>query len=207
MFNIISDTNKKLALKLRKGGYSLSEISKMTGISKSTLSLHLRNVELPKVAKDMLQRKQFKSKLDSEAEWRSALDWSDGVIGNLSHRDWMIILAMIYWGEGTKKELNMINSDPAMIRVFVFCIRLLGVVEDDIQIGLRLFPNCNIEESKKFWSKTIGVMQSQINGIEFVTGSKKHKHIYGMCRVRVRKGGLYFKKIMSMISSVKNKLP
>lgn len=207
MFNVITSKNKRIAIKLRQSGHSLSEIRRETGISKSTLSLLVRGLQLSEYAKTVLHQKKFRSKLDSKKEWESSMDWSNALIGDLNKRDWMIILAMIYWGEGTKKELNMINSDPTMIKVFVFCIRLLGVKNKDIQVGLRLFPNCDVKVSKKFWSNIIGMKQSQITGIEFVAGSKRHKHIYGMCRIRVRQGGLYFKKIISMINFVKGKLP
>ena len=45
-------------------------------------------------------------------------------------------MSMLYWGEGTKRELNIINGDPGMMRVFISCLRSMGVNENDITIGL-----------------------------------------------------------------------
>lgn len=207
MFNKIDQKQKDKAVTLRYKGYSLTEIQKETNISRCTLSVLLRNLSLSKSAKEVLRLKNFKSQEDSKKEWNQADFWAKNIIGNLSKRDLMLILGMIYWGEGTKSELNMINSDPNMLKIFISCLRMLNINEQDLRIGLRLFPNCDVEESKKFWIQTLNISENQILGIEFVQGSKKHKHQYGMCRIRLKCGSLYFKKIMSIISHVKTMLP
>lgn len=204
MFNKIDQKQKDKAVTLRHKGYSLTEIQKETNISRCTLSVMLRNLSLSKSAKEILHRKNFKSQEDSKKEWNQADIWAKDIIGNLSKRDLMLILGMIYWGEGTKSELNMINSDPDILKIFISCLRMLNINECDLRMGLRLFPNCNIKESKKFWMQTLNIPENQVLRIEFVKGSKKHKHKYGMCRIRLKCGSLYFKKIMSIIRHVKN---
>lgn len=188
---------------MRKQGFSLNELARETKISRSTLSLLVRKVKLSDGAKKILNTKKFKSKEDSFREWSDSKIWAKKEIGKLSKRDLLIVLGMIYWGEGTKSELNIINSDPEMIRVFMYCLRKLKISEDDIQVGLRLFSSCDKKTSILFWSGILKISEDRIKSFEYVMGSKKHKHIFGMCRVRIRKGGLYFKKIMSIIEYVK----
>lgn len=207
MYNRIERNAKDRAVELRKQGYSLSEIKSMTGISKCTLSVFLREIKLSKQAKEILRRKNYKSQEDAKKEWYEADFWAKGLLGKLSKRDMLIILGMIYWGEGTKSELNIINSDPKMLSVFIKCLRILGINEADLRVGLRLFPNCDIEESKKYWLNLLKIPESQMLKLEFVQGSKKHKHLHGMCRIRLKHGNLYFKQIMSIINQVKIMLP
>ena len=115
----------------------------------------------------------------------------------------MLVLSCIYWGEGNKTELNLINSDPSMIKVVINCLKELGVKDDELKISLRLFENINKKEAISFWTDILNLPCNTIQKINIISGKKIGKLKYGMCRLRVKKGGKYFKLLMSMIDLIK----
>ncbi|MHB1316669.1 MAG: hypothetical protein ACYCZW_02310 [Minisyncoccota bacterium] len=100
----------------------------------------------------------------------------------------------------------MINGDPILIRVFITCLRELGVTNRELKISLRLFEEINVDDAIKFWLETLNLPKNSITKINIIRGNKKGKLKYGMCRVRVEKGGEYFKIIMSMVSLILSKI-
>ncbi len=193
-------------LALRQEGFSYSEIEKKFNISKSTLSLLLRDLKLNDSALSVLISKKFKSKEMAAKEWSDAREWAKSQIRTIDQRDKMIILAMLYWGEGTKRELNIINSDPALLQIFMSCIRSMGIDEDDITVSIRLHDRKRAKEALNFWMNALRVKKTAFMAFEFIYGKKEGKIPYGMCRIRIRRAALYFKRIMSMISEVKDLL-
>lgn len=199
-------TDKRIVDKiiaLRHKGYSYSEIKKKYNVSKSTLSGLLKDINLDQKALSILITKKYKSKAISLNEWKSARDWSRIQVSKIDQRDRVLILSMLYWGEGTKTELNIINGDPSLLKVFLTCLRSIGINEEDIVVALRIFDKNLKEQSITFWADTLDVRRDSITRFEFVEGKKTLKMPYGMCRVRLRKGSLYFKRIISMINNVK----
>jgi hypothetical protein len=93
-----------------------------------------------------------------------------------------------YWGEGTKKDFGVINSDPMLIQSIVLSLMELGICSERLSLSLRLHSDVSIEESKNYWSKITGLPDTAINRIEVIEGKKKGKLKYGMCRIRVKKG-------------------
>lgn len=115
------------ALKLRKEGYPYSYISRETGLSKSTLSYHLRDVAF-------IPNKETVSKIGSararalETKARqkknSILDAKEVAhrdIGHLTKRDIFMLGLGVYIGEGSKTQdlIRVVNSDYRVINVFI----------------------------------------------------------------------------------------
>ena len=117
-----------------------------------------------------------------------------------------LILACLYWGEGNKRELNLINGDPNLIKVFIMCLESLGVMKDQMKFTLRIFEDMNKEEAVRYWAKVINISKIKITNVNVLSRKKKEKLVNGMCRVRVTKGAPYFKLIMSMINLIKLEL-
>ncbi len=128
----------------------------------------------------------------------------DAILGDFSVRDNLIFLAGLYWGEGNKKELSLINGDPYLVRSVVKGLKHLGVKEEDIKFNLRIFSDMKSEEITNYWVDFLGVKKEQFGRFEVIEGNGKKKLLYGMCRVRVRKGAHHFKQIMSMIDLMKH---
>ena len=193
-------------VRLRQTGHSLPEIKKATGRGSATVFKYIQNVKVLEEYKQILRTKQGGSKARAEKGWKESSQRATRLLGTLTERDKLIILATLYWGEGTKRELNIINSDPELLRVFIECLLLIGVTRDMLRVTLRIFEDGSQKEAKRYWSQALKIPENSILGVNILEGKKLGKLKYGMCRVRVTKGAPHFKLIMSMIELLKSKI-
>lgn len=187
---------------LRKQGKTLSEIVALTGIPKTTVFYHIAPLDLSRGTQEKINAKKG-LRPQSKQDWATAELVASSVIRTLSKRDLVLLLAAIYWGEGTKKELNIINSDPGVIRLFIQGISVIGVKKESLRVSIRVYEDLDVQKVKQYWSKIIGVSHSAITSVEVLQGKKHGRLPYGMCRVRVARGGRYFKIILSFIEQIK----
>lgn len=72
---------------------------------------------------------------------------------------------MLYWGEGTKYNdqiIDLANSDPVMIRLFLKMLReIYGVIEDKFRILLYCYANQDVNKLKKFWIDITNIPENQ----------------------------------------------
>lgn len=191
---------------LRQSGHSLPEIKDITGRGYGTVYKYIKDIEILPEYQERWKLRRRGSVFRSLGQWEHAKIDAKKAIQGLDSRDKLLILACLYWGEGTKRELNIINSDPELLRVFLCCLRELKMQPRDLRITLRLYADIDREEAIRFWSRTLGVSKKQIIGVNVLEGRKKGRLPYGMCRLRLRKGGEYFKLIMSMIGLIKSEV-
>jgi DNA-binding transcriptional MerR regulator len=197
-------------IELRKIGHSLNEIKQLTGHSSTSVYKYCREVIVADEYKEILKRKQGGGEKRAQVAWKLAQGEARKEIQNLSHRDKLIILAALYWGEGTKHELNFCNTDPEMIKVFVGCLKELGVVKSDLLVTVRIYEDLDQRKVITYWAGVLGISPASIRNVNVLKGKKVGKLQYGMCRIRVAKSAKYFKLIMSLIGEIKNihnKLP
>lgn len=200
-------TSEKDILKivdLRSKGYSISEISIHTGKSKSVISKYIQGVNVLPQFKSILKRKQGGSKTRSEDLWLKSKQVAQNYIKKLGIRDRILLLVGIYWGEGTKKELNIINSDPILLRAFINFIKEIGVTKNRIKASIRIYNDIDQNKAIDYWSNILGLRRDQFFKVEIIEGKKKGKLEFGMCRLRVEKSSKEFKLLMSLISVVKS---
>lgn len=191
---------------LRQTGHSLPEIRKIISRGNATIFRYVGKVSvLPEYA-DVLKSKQGGSKARARKNWDLSQEKAKKFLNHLSSKDKILILAALYWGEGTKKELNIINSDPEFLRIFVECLTEIGVTRDMLRVTLRIYEDMSEVESRLYWAQILGISEKSILSVNILKGRKDGKLKYGMCRIRVTKGATYFKLIMSMIELIKSKI-
>ncbi len=200
----ISEKEIKQIISLRRTGHSLPEIQKIVKRGNSTVFKYIQGVLVLPKYRQILKDKQGGSKEKSRKDWKAASKKAKDIFGEVDSKTKLVILTCLYWGEGNKTELNLNNSDPALIKTFVQCLYGIGVKKSDLRITLRLFEDIKIEEAKLFWANLLDIKVNEILGINIIHGKKVGKLKYGMCRVRVTKGGPHFKLIMSMIDLIKS---
>jgi hypothetical protein len=183
---------------LRKQGLSLNDIQKLVDVGKTTIFRYLKDV---KIKHDIKNTGSFRK---CQRDWANSRDIANKKIINIDNIGKMLVLSCLYWGEGNKRELNLINSDPDLIKVFIKCLFELGVKKEELLVSIRIYEDMNKNFVKSFWAKNIGINVNQIKGVDVLVGKKKGKLKYGMCRIRVRKSGKYFKIIISMIDLIKS---
>ena len=190
---------------LRSRGYSIIEIGDKLKRSNTTIFRYIQGVKiLPEFFKNWAGKRGGSKKRKTIKEIRS-LEEAKKLIKVLSYKEKLILLSALYWGEGSKKDFGLSNTDPNLIRTFVNCLKDVFKIEDTrLRISIRIYQDLDREKCLEFWSKVTGVRKDNFVSINVLEGKKKGKLEYGMCRVRVLKGGDLLKKIVSINKVVAN---
>lgn len=193
---------KKTILKikrLRKTGRSIPEISRLLSLPKSTVSVHIQGIKiLPQYYSRWLERRNA-AKITSERGWHTAAQKAKSLFTSLTKRELTILAAALYWGEGTKRDFGLSNTDHELVRVFIYVLKKLwGIQEKDLKISLRLYEDLDKTACLEHWSKIVGFKLNDKTSVNILRGSKQGKLKYGMCRIRVKKGGWLLKEITSI---------
>ena len=218
---------KNIALKLRQKGESIKGIAEKLGISKSTISLWCRDIELSakqiqKLHERMLvgslkgrikgARTQYERRLQKIENFRK-----QGIIdiGKLSERDFLLSGLTLYWGEGSKKgrRVRLTNSDPEIIKFMMIWFRKNWGIEDSkfiLRIGINQIHKNRIEEVEKYWSKITSIPREQFGKTTLIKAKNKknyknfHIH-YGTLTIEIRKSTEFYYQIMGLIDGLKQK--
>lgn len=198
--------DQKIILKiknLRRRGLSIPEINRKCNIPKSTILRYIKGVEiLPQYYQRWLDRRNS-SEVISKQNWKNARQEADKIINYLNEKDLIMIGSLLYWAEGSKKDFSFCNTDPRMIRVFIYALKKsFDVKAEDLKVSLRIYEDLDRKACLAYWSKITNVVLDDNTSINILKGSKKGKLRYGMCRIRVRKGGHVFKKVFSIIEKI-----
>ena len=163
------------AKKLRGEGFSLSEISRRLGVSKSTASLWLKDVELSPDAEKKIKAKFTAGQLAShETKRRQTREKEDvarslaiGVLNHYSPNVYTskIFCAVIYFCEGSKiikDGIRFTNSDPLLIATFLKLFRSsFELKKEKFRVGVHLHNYHDKGTQLKFWSKIARIPLSQ----------------------------------------------
>lgn len=184
---------------LRLKGYSVPEISKEVGVSKSTALRYVEGVEiLPEFLSEWIAKRGGSRKRMLLKENQIYVE-TKFLIHSLSSKERLLFLSALYWGEGNKRDLALTNSDPNLIKIFISGMRnIFNISNDRIRANIRIHTDLNQAECLDFWSQIIGIPVSSFSKTEIIEGKKKGKLKYGMCRIRLLKGSDILKKIRSV---------
>ena len=201
---------KRIAIQLRREGYSYSEIIKKVPVAKSTLSLWLRSVNLTNSQKQKLTLKKLKSakrgaekrRLERIMKTREIIEKSILDIKNISKEE-LFLIGVVLYGEGSKEKnyssgVSVIfsNSDPLMCRLFLRWLKeIVGIEEKRISFEIYIHDNFKDKVSaiSEYWARETGFSISKFGKIYF----KKSKTLtlrkniaegyHGLLRIRVRR--------------------
>jgi len=173
-----SETIKKLAKDLREKGASITTLSKKFNIAKSTISLWVRDIELPLELRKYLTSNSIKGRVKGQQILKAKREIEQNIIEaearkvlssiNTNNIDLaQFIAATIFWCEGSKRSLASVcftNSDPALIKLFLNCLRNGFDTEESKFRGLlHLHEYHNEKRQKQFWSQITGFPKSQFS--------------------------------------------
>lgn len=185
--------------RLRRRGYSVQELTKILGIPKTTVWHHVQSVTISSKYRKILRSKQGGSKNRSVQEWEKAAKKAKLIVRHIGRVEKILVAAALYWGEGSKRDFSISNTDPELIKTFVTCLKAMGVNEKDMRVSVRLYEDIDKTGAIAFWEKITG---APVRSINILKGKKQGKLAYGMCRLRVAKGGPWLK----LLKSVKNEI-
>jgi len=185
--------------RLRKKGFSINELVTKLSIPKTTAWHHIHNIKLlPKYAL-LLNAKRGGSAKRKQRNLEEAQKFARKLLQS-SSRELSIIVAMLYWGEGSKKRCEFINSDGRIIESYLIVLRNVFKISDEfIKPTLRIYSGMNEKECLNYWSCITKIPKHKFI-IRFNDGGTKGKTRYGMCRITVKKGGNILKLIQSLIN-------
>lgn len=220
------DSEKENAIKLRKQGYSYTEILKEINVSKSTLSGWLRNIKLNNIQFERLRSKnEYARHLGSIALRNNRINKTNKIIeaakseiNIISCTNLKIIGAVLYWAEGSKqnenrpsKELIFTNSDPKMIKVYLLWLDKCFLIEQKnikFEIYIHETYNKTPEELSSYWSSVTNFPVNMLSKIYFkknkVNSIRKNKgdSYHGVLRITVRKSTDLSRKVMGLVEGI-----
>lgn len=189
--------------KLRRMGFSLPEISSKLGIGRGTAFRHIKGVDILRKYKPIwLAKRKGSIKRKIEAD-RIATFKAKKEISTLNNKEKLILLSSLYWAEGAKKDFNLTNSDPLMIRVFVDGMRqIFNVDESRFKLNIRIYEDMDVKLCVRYWLKITNLSSDNISSVNILKGKKVGKLQYGLCRVRITKAGDMLKYMVAVRNRV-----
>lgn len=192
---------RRRAIELRRMRKSYSQIKSELGVSKSTLSIWLRNypltaeeinalrgrseIRIERYRKTMQQKKERRLQSYYDEEKKKWLPFSK--------KELVIAGLFLYWGEGNKSQRNTLsinNTDPRVIKFALYWVMNgLNIPKERIQVFLHLYSDMNEIEEKDYWSKELHIPLDQF-AKPYIKKSKRidldHKGFgHGTCGIRV----------------------
>ncbi len=210
------------AQKLRKQGLSYREILTHIKVSKGTISLWCKDIELTEKQKIKLAcKKEFgqhggsivaadNKRVFRQNKTRLIHALAKKEIGPLSKRNRLIAGITLYAGEGNKTDgqAGFANANPKIIRFMMnwfkeFC----DVPLDKFRGAIWLHEELNEKEAKNFWSELTGIPENQFYKTYIAkvkSESKKVRkniHKYGVFSIIFSRADTH-RKIIGWISAV-----
>lgn len=199
MANRLSPEKIKEIEFLRSQGHSLSEISQKVRVGQGTTWRYIQDVNiLPEYRNNWLAKRGGSIKRKQIAE-RMAAQKADLMIKDLSNKEKLLILSSLYWAEGAKVDFNLTNTDPDLVNVFIKSLKdVIGITDDRFKLNIRIYEDMNKETCINYWLNLTGLTKQHLSSVNVLVGRKQGKLKYGMCRVRVIKGGDVLKYLVAV---------
>lgn len=214
--------DKEEALSLRKSGASYKQIKDELGVSKSTLSEWFKDHPWSlEIGINLVKRSQVNAtariqainkirgiKLDtlySEAETEAKKEFQI-----LKYHPLFIASLMLYWGEGdkmNKHRVSIVNSEPEMLRIFIFFLRnICNIDEDKVHAWILAYPDMNLDSTLSFWVEKTGLNRKYFKKTIVIKGRHQSRRLSnGVCTVRVL-STLFKKKMLIWLDCFKKEM-
>ena len=199
------------ARQLRRTGLPLTEIATRLGVSKSSVSLWVRDVEFTTLPRPVRGRRRAPNALQrrKQAEIDRLLIEGQLRIGRLSEREFLVAGVALYAGEGSKRDgaVKFANSDPRMIAFYCVWLRRFFQI-DEMRLRLRLYlhEGLDLDASLAFWSGLTGIPPSQFHKPYRATPdpSVRHtKHVHGCVSIDYSCSATH-RRIMGLVRALLN---
>jgi hypothetical protein len=192
-------TERDVARKLRRTGLSMREIERRLGVSRSSVSLWVREIELTDHQRAEMQgrgesRRSRARRVYYQARRRTFQD--EGRALARSGQPLHIAGCMLFWAEGSRLRTSaqLTNSDPALIAFFMrFLRQYFALPSEAIRVACNLFADHEERqrEIEDFWLQTVDLPRSCLtktivnNYSRASRRTRKNKLPYGTCRLTV----------------------
>jgi transposase len=211
------DERRAEARRLREQGLTYNEIAAKLGVSKSSISLWVR--DLPRTGRLSYEEWRKRSteakrvygaaqRRINEARREVTRAAAAAEIGGLTDRELIIAGAIAYWCEGAKNKpyrrddhVTFVNSDPGLIGFFLRFLCTAGVASDDLIFRVQIHENADVAAAQRFWLAITGAQEDQFRRptlkrhnpktIRYNVGDDYH----GCLRIDVRRCSILYRRI------------
>jgi transcriptional regulator with XRE-family HTH domain len=211
------DPVRDKARELRKQGLNYNQIAAELGVSKSSVSLWVR--DLPRPAGLSPEACQERSAARVREYWAAerpvreagraaARATAAAEIGQLTEREVIIAGAITYWCEGAKSKphrrddrVSFINSDPGLVRFFLRFLEVAGVERELLIFRVYVHENADVASAQRFWLDVTQARPAQFRSPTLkrhnpATVRKNTRSDYHGClRIDVRRSASLYLKI------------
>jgi hypothetical protein len=183
---------REQARRLRATGLPMADIAARLGVSKSSVSLWVRDVAFEPRPRATRGRRRAPNALQrrKQAEIDRLLAEGRDRVGRLSEREFLVAGVVLYAGEGSKGdgEVRFVNSDPRMIVFFCSWLRrFFEIDESRLRVHLYLHQGLDLAAATAFWSALTNIPLTQFRKPYRAVPdpSIRHaKHVHGCVSVR-----------------------
>ena len=223
------DEVRARARELRSQGLDYEEIVAALGVSKSSVSLWVRDMPRPprlsyeetrKRAAEGARRYWAAERPAREARREAMRAAAAAEIGVMSPREILIAGSVAYWCEGAKSKpyrlaerVVFINSDPDLIKFFLRFLSAAGVESTQLGFRVHIHESADIVAAECFWLGVTGAEPAQF----LRTTLKRHnprtvrKNVgadyHGCLIVLVRQGAELYRRIEGWVRAVTGMMP
>jgi transcriptional regulator with XRE-family HTH domain len=175
------------ARELRAEAWTLADIAAELGVSKSSVSLWVRDVEFVPRPRNRghTAHRPHPLHLAKLAEIERLNGEAIDQIGRLTDREFQLVGAALYLGEGFKRDgqVGMANTDPAVLRMFVNWLRRCFEIDDRrLRVRLYLHEGLDLDAAEGFWSDLLTIPRAQFRAPYRAAADptrRRSKHVHG----------------------------
>jgi hypothetical protein len=164
---------QRRARELRAGGATYDEIAAALQVSKSSLSLWLRDLPVPERVRrrraEHLRtitrgRRGGATGASARARMRIRQQAACDSIDGLTERELFFLGLGLYWAEGAKDKpwrrqgsVRVSNTDPDLLRVYLSWLDLLGIAEEERVYTLQIHESADARGHESWWQSMLGL--------------------------------------------------
>jgi len=211
------DDLRERARELRTQGLDYEEIADALGISKSSVSLWVRDLPIPeRLSYEECRRRSaegahryWAAERPVRAAARAATCATAAAqIGPLTDREILMAGAIAYWCEGGKTKpyqrsdrVIFTNSDPGLIRFFLRFLDVTGTSRTSVSFRVCIHEKADVAAAQRFWLDVTGASADQFatpalkrhnpKTVRKNTGDEYH----GCLRIDVRRSSDLYRRI------------
>ena len=196
------------ARELRAEAWTLQDIATELGVSKSSVSLWVRDVEFTPSP-----RRRTRAPRPSSLHIRKLAEIErcqiEGVdrIGVMTEREFLVMGLALYAGEGSKTdgEVRFANTDSRMMSLFAMWLRrFFDIDEERLKMRLYLHEGLDLDAANEFWSELLDVPLHRFRTPYRAVPDpsiRRSKHQYG-CPALSYTCSLTHRRVMGMVSAI-----
>ncbi len=176
---------------LRAEGMTLLDIATALGVSKSSVSLWVRDVPFtPSPRRSGPKRRTHPAAIAKQRQIEVSNRLGVLRIGNLSEQGFLTAGIALYAGEGGKGDGSVIfaNTDARMVRFFCSWLRhFFDVDESRLRVRVYLHEGLDLTEAEEHWSSVTGIPRDQFRSPYRAAADpsiRRTKHRFGCVYVR-----------------------